>query len=304
MIHTAREQARALALWLETGDAASEAVAIALGEVPEDTWNAVRQRYARPFECNSVNRTIAKAHELLGRSPREAQSLARLALRMSRNLSHEASDPFLTQGDAWRECAAAHSEVAEYADARDAIGEARACYSRSSASRMNATLLSLIEGRTLFELGERQEALSVVDRASAELLRYGAERKKYVQARIAYASILAAMAQYGAALDVFSEAADFAMNAGDNEMLAYVLSNSGLIAAKLEDYANARQCFESALRLFADLGLASEMPHVRAALVTILRQQGRYNEAVSELFKVRAEFLSLGVPVAAAIASL
>ncbi|MBV8543752.1 MAG: hypothetical protein JO093_05640 [Acidobacteria bacterium] len=305
MIEATRECARLLEVWVDTFDSDAEKVALALGEAPEARCQEVLKQCEQRLQNDAVSRVIVRAHDLLPRSPRDAQRLARLALRMTRHLKDDPSrDLPLIEGDAWRECAAAHLELSEFADAYDAVTNARACYSRTEASRINATILALIEGRTLYELGKAKEALAIVDRASTELLDLSVDRKKYVQARTIYASILAGMADYDAALDVFSAAADFAMKAGDQQTLAYVLSNAGLCAAKLEDYPRARKCFNSALQYFADLGLVSEMPHVRAALVTILRQQGRYNEAVSELYKVRAEFLSLGIPVAAAIASL
>jgi tetratricopeptide (TPR) repeat protein len=305
MTDAAREQARMLAEWLETLDADEERIAVAMGEISENHWKAVTDLLPAPFEADSINRVITRAHELLGRAPNDAQRLARLALRMTAQINHATCpDAPLIEGDAWRECAAAHLEMAEYADAYEAVCAARKCYSQSESARVNGAILLLVEGRTLFELGRWDEALAAVEHASHELLDSGADRKKYVQAKTIHAIILVGIGQYDAALDVFSTAADLAMQAGDKETLAYILSNAGVCAANLEDPARAKRCLESALRYFEELGLTSEMPHARAALVTILKQQGRYNEAVSELFKVRAEFLSLRVPTAAAITSL
>jgi tetratricopeptide (TPR) repeat protein len=294
-----------LAEWIETLDPGEERIAVAMGEVSEEHWKAVSDSLPAPFEAHAINHVINRAHELLGRTPAVAQSLARLALRMAGQLNHATCpDVPLIEGDAWRECAAAHLEMGEHADAYDAICAARTRYSQSRSARVNAAILLLVEARTLFELGRWDDAVAAVEYASHELLDSGADRKKYVQARTIHAIILVGIGQYDAALDVFSTAADLAMQAGDKETLAYILSNVGFCAAKLEDPARAKRCLDSALRYFEELGLRSEMPHVRAALVTILKQQGRYNEAISELFKVRAEFLSLRVPNAAAIASL
>lgn len=305
MTGVTRDQAQMLTAWLDTLDPDGERLAIAMGEVPEDDWEALIASFTIPFGADGVVRVISRAHELLGKAPTDARSLARLAIRISRRASNDGSpDIDLIEGDAWRELAAAHLETAEYADAHDAIERSRACYARSKSSRLNAAILALYEGRTLFELGRWSEALAAVGHGSSELLECRADRKKYVQARTIHASILAGMGQYDAALDVFSDAADLAKQAGDKETLAYIVWNTGLLAAKLDDTARAKRCLDSALRYFERLGLTAEMPHVRAALVVILKQQGRYNEAVSELFKVRAEFLSLGIPVAAAIASL
>jgi tetratricopeptide (TPR) repeat protein len=309
MTDVSAEFVRVLLAWVETLEPDMERVALGIGEASDEEWEAVTASLAAPFEADIINRVIHRAHQLLARKPHDARRLARLALRMTPHINLDTcSDPHLVEGDAWRECAAAHLEMAEFADAYDAVCVARACYSRSPSSRINAAILMLLEGRSLFELGRADEALVAVERGSSELLDSGADRKKYVQARTIHASILVGMGLPGAALDVFSDAADLARKAGDKETLAYILSNAGLCAAKLAakpgDLERAKRCFDSALRYFDNLGLRAEMPHVRAALVTILKQQGRYNEAISELFKVRAEFLSLDIPVAAALAAL
>lgn len=299
------DQARLFSAWLTTRDPDMERIAIQMGVVSEAEWEAIVASLPDPFEAGAVGRVICRAHELLSRAPTKAKSLARLALRMTRQLNATTcSDLPLIEGDAWRECAAAHLEMAEFDDAYRAVARARACYAKSGSSRINAAILLLIEGRTLFELGRWSEALATVDLGSSELLNSGADRKKYVHAMIMRASILMGMGQPEAALDVFPAAADLATQSGDNETLAHVLSNIGLCAAKLGDTARAKQCFESALKLFDDLGLTAEMPVVRWARVSILKTQRRDKTAISELFKVRGEYLSLGIPVSAAIASL
>lgn len=305
MTDPAHDQARLFAAWLATRDPDMERIAIQMGGASEPEWEAIVASLPAPFEADAVGRVICRAHELLGRAPTKAQSLASLALRMARQLNAKTcSDLALIEGDAWRECAAAHLEMAEFDDAYQAIARARACYARSPSSRINTATLLLIEGRTLFELGRWSEALAAVDLGSSELLNSGADGKKYVQAMTIKAVILVGMGQPNAALDVFPTAADLATQSGDNETLAYVLWNIGLCAAKLGDIAHAEVCFESALQLFDDLGLTSEMPGVRWAKVSILKAQRRHNEAIAELFNVRAEYLSLGIPVWAAIASL
>ena len=304
MTSAAPEQARIFAAWLDTLDTGAEPVAIALGEVAEPEWQSVISSLAEPFDCAAVSRVIARAHELLGRSPRDAQCLARLALRMTSHLDPSTCDLPLIEGDAWRECAAAHLEMAENTDAYEAILQARARYARSKASRLNRAILSLIEGRALFELGRTSDALQAADRGASELLKCKANPKKYVQAKTIYAAILVGSKRYLEALDVFDEAADLAVKAGDQETLAYILMDVGLCALALDDSGRAKRCFEGALQYFDGLGLWYEMPRVRTNMVEVLKVQGRYNEAISELFKIRAEFLSLGTPVRAAITEL
>jgi tetratricopeptide (TPR) repeat protein len=294
-----------LAAWLDTMEPGLERVAIALGEAADPEWQAVAGALPRPLRVNAVSDVIHRAHELLGRAPRVAQSLARLALRLTQHLSPSRSyDVHLIEGDAWRECAAAHLEMSEYVDAYEAIGEAKSRYSLSRSARTNSAILALLEARALLNLSRRDEALAAIEGASLVLLDCKADRKKYVQSRTMYAVVLLDMGRYDEALDVFTAAGDMARRAGDKETLAYILWNVGICAGRTGDPVRGKRCLEIALKYFERLGLASEVPHVRKELVAILKIQGRYNEAISELFKIRAEFLALGIPVAAALAAL
>lgn len=293
------------AAWLDKLDAGDERVALALAESRERDWQEIVASLGSSFALRAVHDVIARAHELLARSPRVAQKLARLALRMTRSLDKDGSiDLPLIEGDAWRECASAHLEMREFVDAQEAIACARACYERSDAAEENGAVLSLIEGVTLHRLRRPTEALAAVDAGSRLLLELGASRKKYVHARTIYAGILLGTGDAEGALNVFNEAAELAMQGGDKETLAYILCDLGICATRIDDTIGAKRCFDSALKYFEVLGLTSEIPHVRKGLVTLLKNKGRYNEAISELFKSRSELLSLGMPVAAALTAL
>jgi hypothetical protein len=56
--------------------------------------------------------------------------------------------------------------------------------------------------------------------------------------------------------------------------------------------------------MFEDLGLFAEVPRVRKGLVEIAVARGRYNEAISELYKMHNAFLALRLPIIAALVEL
>ncbi len=56
--------------------------------------------------------------------------------------------------------------------------------------------------------------------------------------------------------------------------------------------------------MFEDLKLFAEVPRVRKGLVEIAVARGRYNEAVSELYKMHNAFLALHLPIVAALVEL
>ncbi len=56
--------------------------------------------------------------------------------------------------------------------------------------------------------------------------------------------------------------------------------------------------------MFEQLSLHAEIPRVRKGIADIMLVQGRVHEAISELYKARAEFLAMSLPVMAALVTL
>jgi hypothetical protein len=88
------------------------------------------------------------------------------------------------------------------------------------------------------------------------------------------------------------------------QLLAYVVSIVGGCRVKLGQLDEGRECIETAIRMFEDLKLFAEVPRVRKGLVDIAVARGRYNEAISELYKMRNAFMALHLPIIAALVEL
>ena len=251
-----------------------------------------------------VERLIAHAHTTLGSDPRKATRLARLATAVAaalRSPEVDAMEAVRLEGDAWREYASALIEANEYHAARGAIRQAGTFYGIDAARFMRElAILGLLEGRLLHILGDSEHGLLKIEQNGNWLKAFCEDAKMYVKARTIYAYILLEMLRYEEALEVFEQAAELAREEEDGETLVYILNNVGLCNLHLGDHERAPKCFEVALRMFEDLGLRQEMPRVRFNMAHILIARGRYNEAISEFYKSRAEFLRLDLPVDAA----
>jgi len=275
----------AIRRWLDGDDAAEDAVR----QLEEsETWPA------KAFDSATTRRLIALAHDALSRDPNRAVWISRLAIRMARE-----GEALIDEGDAWREYAAALLEVGDYEAAYIAVVRARMVYQLTNGAEHNQAVLWAVEGRILHELGDSIRALQRIDASARTLLRLN-DKKTYVRVRSIYAMVLFNLCRYREAADMYAKM----VNDFDTETLAHAVNMIGRCAVKLDDVERAQQCFETALEMFEQLGLHAEIPRVRKGIADILLVQGRTHEAISELYKSRAEFLAMSLPVMAALVTL
>jgi tetratricopeptide (TPR) repeat protein len=299
--------ARAFRTWLDAPDPAQEEDVRTLGDLRDAEWDAMRVADHSLIDRSVARRLITLAHEALGRNPNRSVWLARLAIRVAKDVWEPIPqlDAVITvEGDAWREYAAALFETGYYADAHAAVGEARAIYRLAPTTGHNRAILGVIEGRILHELGFSERGMALIERSGEILLRRFDDKKAYVAARIAHAIVLFNMEQYTTAADILSRATTLAQEHGDSETLAYIVNLVGRCSVKLGDFQRAEECFKAALEMFETAKLYAEMPRVRKGIVDILVAKTRFKEAISELYMARSEFLGLGLPVIAALVSL
>jgi tetratricopeptide (TPR) repeat protein len=275
----------AIRRWLD-GDETAEELVQRLAECA--AWPAMT------LDSATTRRLIGLAHDALSRDPNRAVWISRLAIRAARE-----GETLIDEGDAWREYAAALLEVGDYEDAHVAVERARMVYQLISGAEHNEAVLWAVEGRVLHELGDSIRALQRIDASARTLLRLN-DKKTYVRVRSIYAVVLFALCRYREAADMYAEM----VNDCDAETLAHVVLMIGRCAVKLGEIERAQQCFETALQMFDELGLRPEIPRVRKGIADILLVQGRTHEAISELYKARAEFLAMSLPVMAALVAL
>lgn len=250
---------------------------------------------------------IGRARALYAKRPRRAIHVARIAIAFA-GLAKDVSVPgddadalLETEGDAWMEYAAALLEVGETPDADLAGQEAEFSYrlAATESADYKLQLLAYLQGQVLASAGDVERGLAIIEQAANNLLVRHKRRDKYVTGRTIYAALLLSDGRVEEALKVFEKIGDLARRSNDMESLAYILSNVGTCNARLKRFDDARACLNTALEMFTHLDMPAELPRLRSALAVTLIEEGRYNEAISELFKNRAAFLALEEPVVA-----
>jgi tetratricopeptide (TPR) repeat protein len=300
--------ADALRRWLAEDDRQAEADVRAFMELgPGDLDRAIAQLRDLLIDGAATREVIRRAHAMLGSDPERALWIAHLATILAPRvwLGDARMDAMIElEGDALREYAAALLEVGSYARAAETATLARGSYNVLGPPVKGLSILDLIEGRVLHELGRTHEGLGMVQRGSNMLLVFHDDKEAYVKGRTIEAALLFKGERYQEAMSVYAAMSEHAREEEDTELLAYVLSMVGRCRVKLGQLDEGRECIETAIRMFEDLKLFAEVPRVRKGLVDIAVARGRYKEAISELYKMHNAFLDLHLPIIAALVEL
>jgi tetratricopeptide (TPR) repeat protein len=300
--------ADALRRWLAEDDLEVEADVRAFTQFnADDLDHTITQLRDLLVDGATTREVIRRAHALLGSDPERALWIAHLATILAPRVWVGAAhmDAMIElEGDAFREYAAALLEVGSFARAAEAARLARDSYEVLGMQVKGGSTLDLIEGRILHELGRTNEGLGMIQRGSNMLLAFHEDKEAYVKGRTIEAALLFKGERYQEAMSIYAAMSEHAREEEDTELLAYVLSMVGRCRVKLGQLDDGRECIETAIRMFEDLKLFAEVPRLRKGLVEIAVARGRYNEAISELYKMRNAFLSLHLPIVAALVDL
>lgn len=258
--------------------------------------------YGDIVTADSLQRLIDRTHNLLSRDTRTAMHYGRLATALAQYLwGDPAEESARLEGDAWKEYAAALLRMGQFIDAKHACATADLFYSIVGERDYERTVLCLIEGQVMHFLGQTDQGLLRIEQAASLLLAVFEKRKKYVEARIIYATILLRVERWREALEVLESSRDIAKEEGDIETLAHILNNVGKCYTNLGNQRKAYDCFSAARDIFTQLELWVEVQRPQVGLTEVLKHEGRYAEALSELYKTRAVFLKkLQLPMDAA----
>jgi tetratricopeptide (TPR) repeat protein len=292
--------------WLQNPSDELETQVRELAEIPEAGFQAVLRADPTIISVAVTRKLLALAYDARGRNSPRAVWLAKLAIRIARDTwegEAQVDAAIEAEGDAWREYAACLLDQGEFPMAKIAAVRARELYALTGAEQ-NAAVLSLYEGRILHELRESDRGLVLIEQGTNLLRDLFKDEKRYVQGRTMQASILMELSRFEEAARVLYSVVQPARAMADMETYAHITYFIGRCMAKLGQTEAAKTVLHEAAKLFHDLDMPTEAPRVRGTLAQMLIEAGRYNEAISELYLARAEYLRLGLPVIAALVSL
>lgn len=298
-----RERAALFDAWLQ--GRADDVIIADLADLPDAQWFAFVDAFPHLVTEGVARRLIETAHLAAGGY---AISLGRLATRVAEHTVATAAPSAFAEisGDAWKEYAAALKAAADLPKARAACVQARLFYGLAGETRdlrHKHALVLLLEGRIIYALGEIERGIELMGQSALELFALG-DKRKHVQARTLFAGALLSSDRVDEALTVFEDIVAVAREMGDTETLAHILNDVGMCYGRLGKVDKARECFNTALEMFKMLAKHAEVPRVRGNLAYILRDEGKYHEAIWELQQCRRAFLDLELPIVAALVAI
>jgi tetratricopeptide (TPR) repeat protein len=286
--------------WLQTEKHAGETYGPVLLRLETALWRAEMNRDPNLRRYGTLQFVLAAIHADISHYPLRARERAAIVVEYA-----DRADVPLSQyhvalvGLAWKELANALKYVGELAAAIDAARRSQQVYADVPAFASDAAKARLVEALANRELGNLNLVLSMASECGRVFLDFG-DAEAYVHARMTEALALADAKRHREALAIFSDTALDAEKRGDKHTLAICLHNAADCARALGEMATARELDARALANFEDLGTTVEMPRIRWTEAMILADEGRVNAAISELYKARAELVSLGMIVDAA----
>jgi tetratricopeptide (TPR) repeat protein len=166
-----------------------------------------------------------------------------------------------------------------------------------------ATRAKLVVCKVLRELGELERAMRLARECASTFTDFG-DVTFTNMARMFEAGVLFTSRRFREALAIFQEVMAQAELDGDRVTVARCLQCAADCAREIGDLNAARNLYPRALAHFESLNIPSDANCTRWALALTLASSGKVPHAVSELYKVRAVFLTLGMNSHAASAGM
>ena len=296
---TPPESLREMERRLNAARAEAERLLPQLRELPADLLLA-------ELEARPELRTVGMMERLLGvaadAAPARAHELTSVVVACAARVPRSGVDAMVEaashrrlQAEAWREHARALHALGRTAEARTAIARSRTLFECDPGSEWFVATVQLVEAPILYERGARAEALQLLRSAATQFDLHG-DRERYVHACVLQSSMHCTAGDRDAAAEVWKDMAAMARQRADRTLTA-------LIAGKLARFELHHGSAEEASRLFSFVvaafeaaGYTRQATEARRSFAEAAAARGRLHEAISELYKVRAELLADDAP--------
>jgi tetratricopeptide (TPR) repeat protein len=254
----------------------------------------------------NVQRLNETARHLMMRDVRRGLLLARLASLIAPRVKCRTKAATVRMkrltAEAFYLCASGHLRCRHCVEAKEAAERAMRAYrvkGVAEVTRKDQTIVDLAYGQIIFLRGEPERGLRIIARAAEEFLKRCDDLRLHGIALQTYGAMLYLKGSYRSALRIADRAMYYAMKIEDRVLMTGLLHNAALCAAQLGILGALPGRNLSRERL-AQFGLDSEVPKSRYVTYVLLKREGKFNEAVSELYMIRQEFLDRDMPVVAA----
>jgi hypothetical protein len=195
------------------------------------------------------------------------------------------------QAQAWREHARALHAIRRPAEARAAIARSRALFECDPGSEWFEATVHLVEAPILYERGARAEAIGLVHAAAMQFAMHS-DHERYVDACVLESSMHCTAGRRDAAAEVWLDMAATARQRGDSALTALITSKLAQFELHCGSAEEASRLFSSVVGALDAAGHTREAIQARRNLAQAVAARGRLHDAISELYKSRAELLA------------
>lgn len=248
------------------------------------------------FSVRVIRSTLKHARYVIARNPAHGLLLAHLATLLVPHLNaqtpYEAQRTILLEGDAYRLYAAGLLRCGRNYDAKRAADESRRLFHIPIVRKLSGkheAKLDITAGQILFNLGEVDRGLAMIAAAADKLNVIHADTRLFLTGRSAYGGLLMFLRRWEEAAMVFDELLEIANESNHREVTAAISYNIAICGKRLQE-EHADQCHASAMKLLEKIDMTDEAGRSEWVRVIELQQQGKANEAISEMYKIRAKY--------------
>lgn len=297
---------RAFADEMSREDAFAAAHLSALLSGSRETWMANLDAHPELRTAGMVRALIAATDRALDTMPPDGVAMCELATAIADALpptAYATDTVAKLRGAAWRERAYALFYVGRYTEAESAISTSEKHFSECVVSEYDLGRADIVHALVHRALDRDGEARAVAGEAVARLQPYE-DLQRQVSAVTVQAQALMKMFDYSGALALLT---DTVAKLGDRlsaDTHARMLANIGLCERALGRYSEAIDRYQTAVLIFEDLGVLTEVARNRANIAVVLRDAGRPTEAARETHRAREIFERLGMASDVAVADL
>ena len=258
------------------------------------------------YTAANVKKLNDTARHLMMRDARRGLVLARLASlvapRVRCRTRVAAGQIQRLKGEAFYLCASGYLRCRRCHEAKEAAERAMWTYRVTGSTddvRRELAIVEMAYGEIVFYRGNTERGLRIMARAAEVFLHVCHDKRLYAIAMTTYACHMLLDRKFRSALRVLDEAMFYAIEIDDKVVIASILHNVSAAAAEL-GLTGALPCRNISRERFEQFQLDSEVPKSRYIAYVLLKRAGKHDEAISELYMIRQDFLDRGLPVVAA----
>jgi tetratricopeptide (TPR) repeat protein len=271
---------------------------------PAGAWRRMMRNDARYRSYGTLKYLLGKAREKFSTAPSSAQEITATVLLFVDEVDAPSVNHAIgLRGLARKEHANACLQVGELREALAAAELAVDIYGQHATLVFEQTFARLVVCKVLREMGEVEKAMDIARQCVLIFEDFGNPSATNM-ARMFEAGALFSLKRFPEALQIFMSVMGQAELEDDKSTVAKCLLCGAACAREIGDLVSARDLYPRALALYEELNIRDDANRVRWGLALTLSAEGKPHAAISELFKVRAVFLSLGMNTNAACASL